>query len=196
MAGLSCGSFARVERECDHPVSSHVPIPAAATSCSAAMPNRLELNGCFRVLCRNTARPIYAPGVPPKKASLSRVDSRIRRRLFSASVLSIPNAAKAAKLIAMSVVMRLARVRWVSILGRFSTAKLMVSAHRLLATSYRPLGEQNCLVFTTSAAKSDLCGCKPRTSCKNQLEKLRSPKAPTSKRSSSPRSHTSDCDIL
>lgn len=40
---------------------------AAAKTCSIAVWWRWLEKGCLRVLCRNTARPAYAPMVPPKK---------------------------------------------------------------------------------------------------------------------------------
>ena len=67
--------------------------------------------GCFLVLCRNSARPAYAPAVPPKKARLSKVPSEIRHAPASAFALSIPKAAKARKFIATSAVTMLAGVR-------------------------------------------------------------------------------------
>lgn len=68
-----------------------------------------------RLLCRNAARPSPepiegAPGVPPRKASSSKVDSAIRRLPSSAFALSIPKAAKARKFIAISATARFARV--------------------------------------------------------------------------------------
>lgn len=57
-------------------------------------------------LVPNAARPAYAPGVPPNKASSNSVDSEIRRLPRSTFALSIPKAAKMRKFMAISTMAR------------------------------------------------------------------------------------------
>jgi len=83
----------------------------AAQTCSIAILCRWREKGCLRVLCRNTARPAYAPMVPSKNAHISNVPSDTRLDPARARILSRPNSRKVIRLISANRPSALGRVR-------------------------------------------------------------------------------------
>lgn len=64
--------------------------PTSTTTFSTMLIMKYVLNGCFWVLWRKHCCPAIAPGHPPSKPNVSRVDSGIRLQALRAANLSMP----------------------------------------------------------------------------------------------------------
>src|SRR6266508_4440330 len=63
-------------------------IHASATQLAVTVTQKMMRNGCLVVLCRKTRRATSAPGQPPTRAIVWRVDSDVRHLHCSAADLS------------------------------------------------------------------------------------------------------------